>query len=87
MIKLCIFCGHFALDLGHVGYSQDTPAGCGYVDCHMSCFKLIYGDDISDFRQLILKAETCKHFSPYKEYEDAEPEIIKPAIRKLDLDD
>jgi len=86
MTKLCIFCVFFELDLGHFGYSEATPAGPGYIDCQMDCFKLIYGEDGFNFRQLILTAETCGHFKPYKEY-DQPTEIIHPAIRKIDFDD
>jgi hypothetical protein len=66
MEKLCIFCEHF--DWGNVNYhyySEETGGTIeGGATCKKQHFWEVLPDSTEDFRKLILRAYSCKDYTP-----------------------
>lgn len=59
MKRLCLFCEHLYFTSEQPGYSEYTP---GYP-AHLECLKGYWSfPDITDFRDTMKMAETCKKF-------------------------
>jgi hypothetical protein len=61
-MKLCVFCKHFYLDMGHPGYSELTPGYSASIECLKDHWNMSNRDDTSTYREHIIKAETCPDY-------------------------
>jgi hypothetical protein len=63
--KICMFCPHFDWnDISYYEYSEYTVGVDGGATCKKGHFREENPSDLDDFRELILRAETCKDYSP-----------------------
>lgn len=61
--RLCLFCKHFNLDMGEVGYSDWTPP----TDARISCYKDHWGPLTQDhgspsLRKVVVYGRNCSDF-------------------------
>ena len=64
---LCIYCKHWHFYGGSQGYSDMTPGADASMECRKSQYKgsgwsTVHDMHEDDFRELLEKAQTCKHF-------------------------
>lgn len=69
--KVCILCKHIYMDFGSPTYSEYTPGSEWTFTCCKSMWEKMTGSGTSEseYREKLLKADTCPH---YEEVESAE---------------
>lgn len=82
-VKLCLFCGHFKLDLGMLDLSDVTPGYSACIGCLERKFEYHPGTlSEHEFRKVMKNAETCAKFEHYTETERKNNERIQKVLEK-----
>lgn len=66
-MKLCCFCVHFNLDMGHPPYSELTPGDDAEINCTLGKWEMRNSNGAITYRRYIIMAQKCKDFKPAKE--------------------
>lgn len=62
-VRLCLFCEHFNIDMGHPGYSELTPGYDAIIRCGLNHWEASSGEDTHEFIPYMLRARTCPDFN------------------------
>ena len=63
--KLCVFCKHFYLDMGHPDQSSVTPGENARIECEKGHWEMKNYEGTDVYRFNILKAVSCDDFEEF----------------------